>query len=204
MMEMAIRQQVEWDGQSYSGYVDFGSGVDDDTLPVAKEVLVFLVVSVTEHWKIPVAYFLIDGLTAEERGHLLSTCLSKLFEADANVVSVTFDGCSANLSMVSKLGYCLKYVNPTTSFAHPENAASPVYVMLDPCHMLKLVRNLLAKKGILLDVNGERIQWGHVVLLQNLQDSEGLRASNKLTLRHINWTKQKMKVNIAAQTLYLF
>ena len=31
--------------------------------------------------------------------------------------------------------------------------------------------------------------------------SLGLIAGNKLTERHINWTKQKMKVNLAAQTL---
>jgi len=41
MDEMAIRRQVEWDGKMYTGYVDFGSQVDDDSLPVAKEALVF-------------------------------------------------------------------------------------------------------------------------------------------------------------------
>jgi len=57
MDEMAIRRQVEWDGQSYVGYVDLGTNVDDDSLPVAREALVFMIVSVTERWKIPVGYF---------------------------------------------------------------------------------------------------------------------------------------------------
>ena len=55
--KMAIRRQVEWDGHSYSGYFDMGS-----SLPVAKVALVFLIVSVTERLKIPLAYFLINGL----------------------------------------------------------------------------------------------------------------------------------------------
>lgn len=101
--EMAIRRQVEWDGQSYVGYVDFGSNVDDDSLPVAKEALVFMLVSVNERWKVPVGYFLIDGLTGNERANLLTTCLTKLYDVKANVVSVTFDGSSANLSMVKNL-----------------------------------------------------------------------------------------------------
>ena len=49
--EMAIRCQVEWDGESYVGYVDFGTTVDDNLLPVAKEALVYMDVSVNELWK---------------------------------------------------------------------------------------------------------------------------------------------------------
>ena len=30
--EMAIRRQVEWNGESYVGYVDSGSNVDNDAL----------------------------------------------------------------------------------------------------------------------------------------------------------------------------
>ena len=34
-----------WDGKKYHGYVDLGNGVVDDTLPAAKDALVFMVVS---------------------------------------------------------------------------------------------------------------------------------------------------------------
>ena len=37
--------------------------------------------------------------------------------------------------------------------------------------------------------------------LHNLQQEEGLRAGNKLRSAHIEWQRQKMKVNLAAQTL---
>ena len=47
--EMAVRQQVEWDGYKYHGFVDFGTDLDDDTLPVAKVALTFMVVAVNEH-----------------------------------------------------------------------------------------------------------------------------------------------------------
>ena len=201
MDEMAIRRQVEWDGQSYVGYVDLGTNVDDDSLPVAREALVFMIVSVTERWKIPVGYFLIDGLNGNERANLLCTCLSKLYEVGAHVVSVTFDGCSANLTMVSKLGCKLNSLTPTTSFIHPANDDKFVSVILDPCHMLKLLRNLLATKHVLRDENGAAIRWEYVEHLEKIQTQEGLRAGNRLTERHIKWTKQKMKVNIAAQTL---
>ena len=44
MDEMAIRQHVEWFNGSFFGYVDFGAGLTDDSAPIAKEALVFMIV----------------------------------------------------------------------------------------------------------------------------------------------------------------
>ena len=45
--EMAIKKHVSWDGTKFRGYVDIGNGFsDDDSSPVAKDALVFMVVSV--------------------------------------------------------------------------------------------------------------------------------------------------------------
>src|SRR6218665_3571433 len=64
--------------------------------------------------------------------------------------------------------------------------------------MLKLIRNTLTEKSIILDSKGNEIKWNY---LRELQSSEGLRAANKLHERHIQWHRQKMKVKLAAQTL---
>jgi len=54
MDEMAIHQHLEYDKSTgkYYGRVDMGSGMDNDSLEIAKECLVFLVVSVNENWKL--------------------------------------------------------------------------------------------------------------------------------------------------------
>ena len=44
--EMAIRKHVEWDGKQFRGYVDMGTEVEDDSLPVATEALVLMLVSI--------------------------------------------------------------------------------------------------------------------------------------------------------------
>lgn len=62
MDEVAIRQHVEWDGKKYHGYIDMGTELDHDCLPVAREALTFMVVAVNGSWKLPVGYFLIAGL----------------------------------------------------------------------------------------------------------------------------------------------
>lgn len=62
MDEMPIRHQVEWTGQKFCGYVDIGTGIDEDTLPEAKEALVSMLLAINGSWKVPVGYFLLDSL----------------------------------------------------------------------------------------------------------------------------------------------
>ena len=77
--EMAIRKDVSWDGKKFRGYVDLGNAVkDNDSAPIAKDALVFMVVGVNETWKVPVGYFFIDGLSGKERANLVKLCIKKL------------------------------------------------------------------------------------------------------------------------------
>ena len=66
--------------------------------------------------------------------------------------------------------------------------------------MLKLVRNTLASQT-LIDGDGKHIKWQYIEELHKLQEGEGLRAANKLRTPHIEWQRQKMKVNLAAQVI---
>lgn len=48
---------------------------------------------------------------------------------------------------------------------------------------------------------GKQINWDFIKNLQEFQENEELHAGNKLRKRHILWTKEKMKVSLAVQTL---
>ena len=202
--EIAIRKQLDFDRSAdrFVGYVDMGVPADDLAgLPMAKEALVFLLVSLTEKWKVPVGYFLIDGLHGKERANLVQLCIEKLYAVGVLVVSFTFDGCSANFSMARELGACLEVNNMKPTFVHPVEPSKQVCLVLDACHMLKLMRNTLAEKKVLIDCDQHEIKWQYIKDLQELQGKEGVRAGNRLSDRHIQWSQQKMKVRLAAQTL---
>ena len=94
--EMAIKKEVTWDGKQFRGYVDLGNDVQDPSLPHAKEVLVFMVCCVNSNWKIPCAYFFVNGLTAVERSNLIKVCIARLNETGVRVISVTCDGPSGH------------------------------------------------------------------------------------------------------------
>ncbi len=87
------------------------------------------------------------------------------------------------------------------NFPHPIAADDKVHVLLDVCHMLKLVRNTIVEAGILVDSSGGKIFWQYIKELHKVQNEEGLRLGNKLKASHVNWWQQKMKVNLAAQAL---
>ena len=55
--EMSIRKQVEWTGKKMTGYVDVGTKLDSDTLPEAKEVLVFMLVGLNYALRYPLDIF---------------------------------------------------------------------------------------------------------------------------------------------------
>lgn len=64
-----------------------------------------------------------------------------------------------------------------------------MFVFLDYCHMIKLVRNILGDKKILKTQGGHIIAWNHIKNLHKFQQEEGLRAANKLTNKHIQFQK---------------
>ena len=168
--EMAIRKHIQF------GFVDVGNGQQDDSAPMAKDALVLMVVSVNASWKIPVAYFLMDGMSGPERANVIRECLLRLHATGVQVVSLTCDGPSCHFSMFNDIGADLSLNTSTfqTSFPHPSDTSIRVNILLDACHMLKLVRNTLVDRGVLFAAEGGRISWGFIESLNTLQE-EGLR-----------------------------
>ncbi|ELT87347.1 hypothetical protein CAPTEDRAFT_189147 [Capitella teleta] len=133
---MAIRQKMEWNGKKF----DMGTDVTDDSMPLAKEALAMMVVGLNCNFKLPIAYFLINGLG--ERAGLVNQALERCHDAGVSVVSLTIDACVANLKMLKCLNCNLDIMSDQflTSIPHPSNTHR-VQVFVDACHMLKLVRN---------------------------------------------------------------
>ncbi|PIK43542.1 putative THAP domain-containing protein 9-like [Apostichopus japonicus] len=197
--EVAIRKHVEYAHGQFHGYVDIGSGNSDDSAPVAKDALVLMAVSADQSWKIPLGYFLINGMSGEERANLINQCLQKLHDVGVRAVSLTCDGPSCHFAMMRHLGAKLNISGMDPCFPHPADETQRVHIILDVCHMLKLLRNSFAEGGLFRTSDGRTVRWQYIEELNKLQRTEGLRLGNKLRNAHMQWKKQKMKVNLAAQ-----
>lgn len=198
--EVAIRQHVEWDGFKYHGYVNIGKTVETDTMEVATECLVFMVVCINEPWKLPIGYFLCNHLSSVQKAELVKQALNLLQKTKVNIVSLTFDGCPTNLTMSKILGCDLNLKNLKTDFS-VNNSNEPVVILPDPAHMIKLVRNTFGEKQLLLNSNNEQINFKFIKELLTLQENEGFHLGNKLKKNHVFFFRQKMKVKLATQLL---
>jgi len=85
-----------------------------------------MLVAVNAYFKIPVGYFLANGLNSEQRVGLVNKCLILCEDNDINVVTLTFDCTSANFSMATKLGANIQYGK--VDIIHPKNKNKKVYL----------------------------------------------------------------------------
>lgn len=199
--EMSIKKGLQrLRNRKVRGYVDFGSFIENiDNLPFAKDVLVLVVVSLDSNWKIPIAYFFINGIDSETNAGIINTALSRLYDAGVTIVSVTLDGPTQHFATMRKLEVNFNIEKPLSFFLHP--STNKVYVIFYACHMLKLVQNYFGDWKVFRDGEGNDINWDFIKELYYLQEEKGLLSGNKLKKEHIRYWKMKMKVSLAAQTL---
>lgn len=196
--EMAIRKQEEFDEHTYGKYGQVNFGTSDEESVYAKESLVYMVTGVNISFKIPVAYFLISGIKAEEKAALTQEVILLVNKTGSRVVGLTFDGLVSNLAMIRIMGAAIYKDRPYIINPHSHDK---IFIFPDACHMLKLARNRLAIQGKIYDGKGNCIEWKYLVGLEKYQRENQINIGNKINKTHIQWEKKKMSVRIACETL---
>ena len=204
---MKISSEIEFNNQTrtFEGFVDFGDGLilaDDQEDTPAKDALVFMLTSLRGNWKYPVGYVLIDGIDANTLHALLSRALDLCAQYEIDVQALTMDGTSTNFSAMKKFGCKVagKLDSMTGKFFHPA-FKHPIFFIPDAVHMLKLGRNALADLGLFADEDNNMIEWRFITALHDVQEEEGLKFGNKISVKHIEFERNKMSVKLAAQVL---
>ena len=131
----------------------------------------------------------------------MNMCLEKLHDAGVRAVSVTADGTSCNQQMAAQLGISLDPNNMETTFPHPSDPTVRIAFFFDPCHMIKLVRNMMSVYRCFKLPGVGIVDWAYIERLMEMQKVEKLSAGNKGGGRHINYQNEKMKVSLAVQVL---
>ena len=199
MDEMKLHRHLYFNGNEIVGGVDIGLGAEDNEQEEATDALVFMLTCVNSRFKLPIGYFLIKSLTGEERANLVNICFDKLNSIEARVMSLTSDGPACNISMAGILGAKFQPECPQPKLARALSGENIVYI-LDPVHMLKLVRNTFCDHKI-LKKDDKVISWQYIVELYNLQEQRGLYLCNKLSKNLVYYQNHPMKVKYAAQLL---
>lgn len=200
--EMSIRDHVQWldDKKEFSGFITFGKILEDaDHLPVASNVLAFLLSGINTKFHLPIGIYFVDALEGIDKAILLQNIIKVLTEIGVKVLTLTSDGASTNITATEILGCSFDFNNFKPYFANPYDG-SIIHVYLDPPHMLKLVRGTLGSFKHFFDRNGRVIEWSHFEKLVELLEREDY-ATHKMTRKHIDYHRSSMKVLLAVQTL---
>lgn len=204
MDDMAIRKKLAFniDSQNFDGFVTAPdlSEIDrieqDGTIrKVAKEASVMMAVG--PDFKVPIAYHFINGLEAVDRARITLEAIRRIEEAGAIVMSLTGDGHIVNIRTADLLGTNHNEHQPY--FYSPSHPDQKIYFVLDPPHILKLVRKNFSKRK--LYHNDKLIDWNLLIMLVDRQVTENFNLCNKLTRIHIDWYQKPMNVSLAAETI---
>lgn len=218
--EMNIRQQVLWDENKmkYVGLITYPtydvSGLRDadsanetnqDQHRIAKKSIIFMLNGINKYFHFPFAYHFVDALSSGDLAHLVTEVIMKISECGVKIANLVMDGAKPNIAMCKILGANLDISDPNfnPSIKNPSDH-TVIYLMLDPSHMIKLMRNLLGNHKVLYDEDNNKIKWQYFVDLVNIsKDFNGLTTleTHKLTRKHIDFDGNKMNVRLAAETL---
>lgn len=208
--EMHLRQQVlfSMEKMEYVGYANYGQKPGHEQTTVAKQAIVFLLNGIEVNFEFPVLYNFIDDLDMHARKKLIEDVIAMVTRCGIRITNITFDGYSANIPAMELLGAKLK-INfnknnqITKSQWHPYIInpinGKKIHVILDPCHMEKLVRNRWATCQVFYDSAGEKIEWRYVEALYEYSLKHDFK-THKLTKRHMQWKRNMMNVQLAVET----
>jgi len=137
-------------------------------------------VALNNSWKLPIAHFFTSSITSEVQANLLTLATSYVNETGAILTNMTCDNAASNLSTLRLLGGNVNnYSNMKFSLDLRNSMGIPILIVLDPCHILKLVRGTLHDYAIIYSSEvSAPASWQHISSLQDLQSAEGLHLGN--------------------------
>ena len=179
--------------------MDYGTGQQSEEQ--ATHALCMMVVAVNGNFKIPIAHFFTSTINGKDLANLVTLGVENINMTGAVLVNIVSDNASSNVTMLHVLG--AQITNPdklkvTTDLINIIGEA--IRVVIDPSHIIKLVRNFLGDMKICFSENG-KIEWRYIQQLQAAQETNHLHLANCIKKKHILYHKQKMKVYLATQVI---
>ena len=193
--EISLKSALQYNPQRdvIEGFEHYGDSGQSKYM--ATHALAFMVRGLATKWKQPVGYFLSAGpVTGKTLQSLTRTCIDKLTKIGLSVKVLICDQGSNNRQFLESFEK-VTCDRPFITVNH-----NPVFVIYDPPHLLKNIRNNLMKQGFI--VNDKRVQWRYVTEFYYLDKANAIRMAPKLQDKHINLPPfASMRVNLAAQIL---
>lgn len=197
-----------YEDQEVRGHIDYGTTGDlevqnsAENLPLAQSALFFMLKPMNSSlkWKIPLAYFLIDTLSPDERANIIMECLWRVYNMGSVVVAIILDASVNSRQTVESLGISFEDLPyPCTSFPHPADGLLDVHVVFDSSHVLELMRHTWASVSLMVDEKGGAISWKYFTELVKVQETQAGSSEKTEQTATWYWDKSMMRKRLIAQ-----
>lgn len=205
--EMAIAPSCTFNASKdlIEGFVD--NGQDRENI-FCDHVLVFMIRGVVKKYKQPVWFSYAAGTTkTSSLKNQIKSVVQKLTNTGLIITATVCDQGATNLAAINSLindtsaHYSSTNTNYTGGFFVVDR--EKIYVLYDPPHLLKGIRNNLLNKNLKYTMNGKEntAKWEHIQFLYERTPSyKGVKIVPKLTAHHVlPHLIPKMKVKHCAQ-----
>lgn len=148
---------------------------------LANRLLAFVINGLSTSFKIPVAFFFVKQLTAEDLFQLTEHVLEEVEGLGFRVERIVGDNATTNAKMLKMWNDGDELVHEVV---HPLDPKRKLFLSFDPTHVLKNVRNQLIDRD--LDLNGDTMSFEIIRRLYEVQkDYPYLRPVRRLTRKHV-------------------
>eukprot|EP00795_Rhopilema_esculentum_P001042 gene1042-15371_t len=183
---MAIRKQVIYDkgNQKFSGFVDYGGCIPENSEDQASEALAFLLVGLRSHWKCPIGYFFTNKLNGQIQASLVKSALSLVADYGFRVWSLTCDGTSANLETLRLLvANALEFLKTDLKHAEFENASATIVFIRTIDKIFDILNSRFAfAKGFKRPIRLQNLEYIEQTFAQSAEYLLSLKSSERQLL----------------------
>lgn len=178
---------------SETEFIDIGDQLETDVK--ASDAFVFIVAGINHTWKIPVGYFLINSITAEQKQNLIGMCIDNLLLTGIKIVGISIDTTTASNLATCKLLCCELDWKKSEFWFKTSQINKRVCILPDLCRNLNMIKEILINVSPLIDQNGNEVNWKYLLALEKLQELQ----LNSKAMEYFR--KEKINCKLAVQTM---
>ena len=202
--EMTIKPMLKYKRNHgrFFGKVDMGNVARDESGRLANKVLAYVYTGLKKRINIPLAFFLVNKLKAEEQTKLTLYAVTKAESLGLRIERLSMDNLSTNVKMFSLLNSSKEHSTPVVPHPVDSVAASlqwpcifrPLFLSFDPVHLLKNIRNQFIDREFL--IKGRQVSFKTILNVYEKDKGKLTKFCRFLTQLHIapnNLQRQKVK-----------
>ena len=205
--EVKIKEGLVFDPSTWElvGFVDLDSSDSSIQKNLATHILQFYYKSIFSSFQFPCAYFLTQGISAQNLNHLFWQGVGLLQGYGFTTILSCCDGAAENRAFMMMNGVSEENSKSNNPFSHLS-----LFFMSDPPHLIKKLRNNIYKSGYkemssrytrCLLLNSKTILWDHIYSVYRRDSGRHIYATD-LRSAHVHLDSfSKMRVKLAVDVL---